>query len=612
MNRNYFIIRLSILLIFTGFITGGICDGRWHWVGPAEAGNSPAPIGRAIDGGTGNEIPPPPGDPKPGYQWVLRRVTTYKSTIVQDGYKMERQPRYIEKYRQIGWKEKKVAVYNTVTENEGWEYYTVEVPVYKTVSYVKGYKPEAVLRNGVLVIEKRPIYGSKRIQIGSRKETRRRPRWVTHKVFSRWKTVKEPEYGWVMEQDGWEEPKLVPNYVSKTVPSTTWVWRQEPLPWEPGTTPDWLPEPDWLTNKECPPWIPETLWDLMSLEDRQAILQGARGVWEKAIVERISSVEPLGQEQARELFESHQLWGEFPRKMWVPGFNVPLHLDFTAGEEASDRLANWDIVYWTGEIHINEDGSVWYYISEKPVGGSRAGWVDSRDLDFYVHSALNDSTIDYWLQEYRTQLGGSWESRDKQAVAEGVMAVGRKLASIIGGTPQEAFASVFGNIEFYRGNDRSGLTSECSSITVGACTSNAHLINFMSMAQPTTYRSEELAYALARNNVIHELGHAFANLWWANDPATGKTEYAPDGPYEILKQWDNRNMLSNDGFHPSPISGRLLWRQHPEDQPTGNEVFADMFLGWVFDTWADDPSGEDRDAFMAARMQAWLEDSANP
>jgi hypothetical protein len=40
MIRTYFIIRLSILLIFAGIIAGGVSNGKWLSVGPAEAGNS--------------------------------------------------------------------------------------------------------------------------------------------------------------------------------------------------------------------------------------------------------------------------------------------------------------------------------------------------------------------------------------------------------------------------------------------------------------------------------------------------------------------------------------------------------------------------------------------
>jgi hypothetical protein len=395
MIRTYFIIRLSILLIFAGIIAGGVSNGKWLSVGPAEAGNSAAPFEPAIDGGSGNEISMPPGEPKPGYQWVLRRITTHKTTIVQDGYKLERKPRYIEKYRHIGSTERKVAVYNTVTENEGWEYYTVEIPVYKTVSYIKEYKPVAIFRNGVFVgAEKQPVYGSKRIQIGTRKETRRRPHWVTRQEFSHWKIVNEPKYGWEMEQDGWEEPELVPNFVSRTVPSTTWVWRQEPLPWQPGTTPDWLPEPDWLTSSARPPWISAALWERLPLQERHAILREARGAWEKVIKEQISSDGTLSNSMPRELFETLRLWEDFPREMWVTpteGVYVRDMPSAYSGMKIGALEFRKNDIEWTGKIHFaQEEGRLWYQISYISVTGPITGWIPGKYLAEYAASGPND------------------------------------------------------------------------------------------------------------------------------------------------------------------------------------------------------------------------------
>jgi hypothetical protein len=393
MIRNHFIIRLSILLIFAGIITGGVSDGRWLLVGPAEAGNSPAPFGPTIDDGSGNEISMPPEQPKPGYGWVLRRTATNKTIIVQEGHKLERKPRYIEKWKQVGLTEKKVAVYNTVTQNEGWEYYTVEVPVYKTVSYVKYYKPVPILRNGVITAGKEPVRGSKQIQTGTRKETRRRPRWVTYQEFSHWKTVKEPTYDWVMEQDGWEEPKLVSNFVSKTVPSTTWIWRQEPLPWKPGTTPDWLPEPDWQSSDARPPWISEALWDRLPQRDRQAILREARGAWEKVIKEQISSDGYLAQSMPRELFETLRLWEDFPREMWVTaieGIQVRNMPAAYGGMQVGALGFRKNNIEWTGKIHFEQDeGRFWYQISYISIAGLTTGWVPGEYLAQYVDSGLN-------------------------------------------------------------------------------------------------------------------------------------------------------------------------------------------------------------------------------
>ena len=40
---------------------------------------------------------------------------------------------------------------------------------------------------------------------------------------------------------------------------------------------------------------------------------------------------------------------------------------------------------------------------------------------------------------------------------------------------------------------------------------------------------------------------------------------------------------------------------------TPNEDFADMFLNWAFDSFADDPMGEARYAWMEENMADWIE-----
>ena len=391
MIRNRLFISLIILLILTVNIAVGVSGSKWTPVRSAEAGNNPFPDEPAIDNGINSGLSMPTTPPKPGYQWVLKRTTTQETTIVPDGYRLERQPRYIEERVQTGWREKTVPVYRTVTENEGWEYYTVQVPVYKTVSYIKEYKNVAIFRNGVFVgAEKQPVFGSKRIQTGTRTETRRRPRWVTHEVFSHWKTVREPEYGWVTVQDGWEEPQLVSNYVSKSVPGWALTWQQEPIPWQPGTIPEWLPEPYWLADNERPPWISESLWYRLPLDDRQAILREARDAWEKMLEEQILSDGAIDQNMPRELFETLRLWEDLPKEMWVTstdGIRVRKTPSADSGMQIDSLEYRKSDMEWTGKIHVEqENGRVWYQITYVSGGEAITGWVAGEYVARYVDS----------------------------------------------------------------------------------------------------------------------------------------------------------------------------------------------------------------------------------
>ncbi|TFH34800.1 MAG: hypothetical protein E4G99_08745 [Anaerolineales bacterium] len=129
----------------------------------------------------------------------------------------------------------------------------------------------------------------------------------------------------------------------------------------------------------------------------------------------------------------------------------------------------------------------------------------------------------------------------------------------------------------------------------------------MSLWPSGPYRTEEVAFQASVNNVVHELGHAFANLWWTVDPETGAVEYSEDGPYHQLGLREHDYLLTNDGFQKGMNAAENLWRQHPENIPTPNEVFADMFLGWVYDQWLDDQNGERRQDYMGENMESWIQ-----
>ncbi len=191
---------------------------------------------------------------------------------------------------------------------------------------------------------------------------------------------------------------------------------------------------------------------------------------------------------------------------------------------------------------------------------------------------------------------------------EGLTVISPKggMASDIGGVSAgEAFNQVFGNVNITLG--LTGAMGQCTTISSGGCTSGAHQINFipadnMAFLNPTTqspggYRTLDMAYRANRNLVVHELGHAFASQWKDSNP---------EHPYKaVTVQYKNE-----EGWAVSPDSASLTWRQHPSAMDDGNflngEVFADMFLGWTFDTWGDGPIGLARQDFMNTHMGGWI------
>lgn len=71
------------------------------------------------------------------------------------------------------------------------------------------------------------------------------------------------------------------------------------------------------------------------------------------------------------------------------------------------------------------------------------------------------------------------------------------------------------------------------------------------------------------------------------------------GPYDMTTSIYQNSI----GFASAPEYSPRMWKQSTEN--TGNEIFADMFLGWVFDEWAP-VSGSFRSSFMNKNMPSWL------
>lgn len=125
---------------------------------------------------------------------------------------------------------------------------------------------------------------------------------------------------------------------------------------------------------------------------------------------------------------------------------------------------------------------------------------------------------------------------------------------------------------------------------------------------------------MGRNNLIHELGHAFTNVWVQKDGS-----WPPEKPDKVLgsEGYEVKQVLLSDrGFcgHAAESGVITTWRQHPPSEsdptPAAGEYFADMFLGWVGDSWAPPPdTPEDiqaaatRKEWMDGHMPAWIQEA---
>jgi len=205
-------------------------------------------------------------------------------------------------------------------------------------------------------------------------------------------------------------------------------------------------------------------------------------------------------------------------------------------------------------------------------------------------------TLEGVLDTYGVELleeSAKWSSSERIAVLDAVVAVAIRMGVTTKTSSVGAFRYEYGTnsenpLQFVKVSSYKyrGLVFDA-----GCLASNSHLIQVAKLSQATTNRPDSLAMNLNINNFVHELGHAFVQHWWGNKPDT-------KSPYSKIKG----KLLSEAGW-PTIIPGaENLWRQG--EGTSGNEIFADMFLGWTFNVWG----GEDlhRNDFMISNMAGWL------
>jgi RHS repeat-associated protein len=178
--------------------------------------------------------------------------------------------------------------------------------------------------------------------------------------------------------------------------------------------------------------------------------------------------------------------------------------------------------------------------SQGPQGLNRYSFVVNNPLKYTDptgHRAEDETNPTYWAGMsanevlgilYGVVFAGGWSERDMAAARAGVVAVARALGAETRRAAGDAFRAAYGAsiatpLTLLWGNDGTNygvtVSAECAGITAGACTNSSRLINFASLSQEAApNRPESMAFMSARNNVVHELGHALANRFGPGTP----------------------------------------------------------------------------------------------
>jgi RHS repeat-associated protein len=167
---------------------------------------------------------------------------------------------------------------------------------------------------------------------------------------------------------------------------------------------------------------------------------------------------------------------------------------------------------------------------------------------------------------------------DENVVGAAVSAVAKSFSSFTQLSDAAAFWMVYGFVTFARVT--SYMDFEGNVYTSGAITKNANRIEFASLAYEGISNAG-LAFLRGTNHIIHELGHAFAHT------AIGAYAYN-----DLTNDMANNADLRRDDPSPGQSYGfasgySYFYFQFSFDYnpSSSNEIFADMFVGHVTNTW---------------------------
>ena len=219
----------------------------------------------------------------------------------------------------------------------------------------------------------------------------------------------------------------------------------------------------------------------------------------------------------------------------------------------------------------------------------------------------SDSSIARWLKDtFGVELLNSsenaneiWNEARTDNARRAIEDVADKLGRVTGKDRSTAFRDAFSTYSEYlvmkKVKSYSPYCTEGDS-TEGGCTALAHLILF---ADIDYFRADS-----GRNNIVHELGHAFNKNYGRVPEDSLPSKYPTD-----------RNLFLHNNKNPG-----VMWQASQATTPS--ETFADMFVAYTYDVWGDwsnpnniktlqdhnpnDPTAWNPPQWMEDHMKAWL------
>jgi hypothetical protein len=247
---------------------------------------------------------------------------------------------------------------------------------------------------------------------------------------------------------------------------------------------------------------------------------------------------------------------------------------------------------WEGDMNLPITYNRWMYANANPVL-----FTDPTGRSPGVPPT--DSFVRQVMDRFGISFSGNWTPNAKYMVARAVWDVGYRFDTVLTGiaSPSLAFQIV------YRHGVDFSFSTNCYGCRPKSCIDEDRYSGTSSQGESctpvygTAYSSSEIEFATfyennvlrGINNVVHELGHAFDNVFNKTPSRVlGSTEtWIIDCEEYDFPHRTNPDYSPYFGFaSPNNIH---TWQMNTS--PTREEEFADTFLGWVYNKWETNSAG---------------------
>jgi RHS repeat-associated protein len=214
------------------------------------------------------------------------------------------------------------------------------------------------------------------------------------------------------------------------------------------------------------------------------------------------------------------------------------------------------------------------------------------DADGYCNRKV---TPDMLLFRFGITLSGEWTNKDKSALVSAALAIGSAFRGTGTMSVFSAFRYVFGGVNFEH------VSYACAEGCWGQAMGPDSVRIY---GAATNYLDPRLA--------VHELGHVF-NARAEAAMANFESNYGgnrDNTPYAALNATfsgldpNYANFPRRDDYENGFAGPPFGWQQSKDLTP--NEEFADMFIGWTYNTWGNNPAGSSRSNWMNETDHMWF------